>query len=341
VSPLNLQAAETLASFPLPLQNLSIRPLGSIEEFALQTSETLALLRAESAIKSNAGGAELGILKVGEMPVVVERTTPMHLIGKANRNIFIQLCVKGLINYRLDCASCLQAGDGCLLVVPNEGKQLSFAYHSGLSFQLDRNVLQRTIAVIGGVSAPMTIDRPFVNGRDDRDASLNLPRMLFRFFDYIDTLLLEDPALPIWLGLDDQIYRMFALECLAGFDPVQKTTRRQRSVASESIALDDLVDWIRANLQRPLTLTDLQERSHYSTRQLQHLFKTRLNCSPMDFVRRERLGHAMDRLDSAGPGESVTTIARACGYRHLSNFSSDFRRQFGYSPSQVLRASMR
>ena len=341
MSPLNAQAAETLASFPLPLQNLSIRALASIEEFALQTSDALAVLRAESAIKSNAGGAESGIIKLGEMPVVVERTTPMHLIGKANRNIFIQLCMKGLIKYRLDCTSCLRAGDGCLLVVPNEGRQLCFAYHSGLSFQLDRNLLRRAIAVIGGVSAPMTIDRPFVNDRQDREATLHLPRMLFRFFDYIDTLLLEDPALPSWLGLDDQIYRMFALECLAGFDLVQNTKWRQRFAVGESIALDDLVDWIRANLQRPLTLTDLQERSHYSTRQLQHLFKSRLNCSPMDFVRRERLGHAMDRLDSAGPDESVTTIARACGYRHLSNFSSDFRRQFGYSPSQVLRASMR
>jgi len=340
VSPLNAKAAETLASFPLPLQNLSIRPLSSIEEFAEATSQSLAILYAESTIKAIAGKGEVDVVDVGKLRVVAGKTTPMNLIWEANHNIAVQLCVKGLIEYRSDFA-CMQANDGCLLVVPNEGRPLAFAYHSGLSFQLDRSVLQRAISVIGGVSVPMAIDHPFVNGVEDRDAAARLPRILFRFFDYIDSLLLEDPALPSCLDLDDQIYRLFALEYLAGFGVANQAKRRQRSIAGESIALDDLVDWIKANLHRPLTLTDLQERSHYSTRQLQHLFKTRLNCSPMDFVRRERLGHAMDRLDSAGPGESVSTIARACGYRHLSNFSSDFRRQFGFSPSQVLRASKR
>ena len=35
----------------------------------------------------------------------------------------------------------------------------------------------------------------------------------------------------------------------------------------------------------------------------------------------------------------MTRIAREVGYRHTSNFSADFQRQFGVAPSVVLRRS--
>jgi len=59
----------------------------------------------------------------------------------------------------------------------------------------------------------------------------------------------------------------------------------------------------------------------------------------MQFVRRQRLEWAMERLTAPQPGDTVLRIARDCGYRHSSNFSVDFQRQFGHKPSEVLRFS--
>jgi AraC-like DNA-binding protein len=103
--------------------------------------------------------------------------------------------------------------------------------------------------------------------------------------------------------------------------------------------LDDLVDYIHSNAHLNLTLTDLEERSHYSGRQLQNLFREKFDCTPLQFVRRQRLSTAMEKLQTAGPGDTVTTIARDMGYRYTSSFSCDFQREFGVSPSVVLRSS--
>lgn len=59
----------------------------------------------------------------------------------------------------------------------------------------------------------------------------------------------------------------------------------------------------------------------------------------MQFVRRQRLEEAMEQLLAAGDGATVTRIARDCGYRSTSQFSSDFHREFGQLPSHILRRS--
>ena len=103
--------------------------------------------------------------------------------------------------------------------------------------------------------------------------------------------------------------------------------------------LDDLVDYIQANTCLDLTLTDLEERSHYSARHLQNLFREKFGCSPMQFVRKQRLSKAMEALQTADDNETVTNISRNVGYRSTSSFIKEFRHQFGVTPSKVLRAS--
>jgi AraC-like DNA-binding protein len=69
------------------------------------------------------------------------------------------------------------------------------------------------------------------------------------------------------------------------------------------------------------------------------MFRKRFNCTPMQFVRRQRLELAMEQLSKPQSGDTVMRIARECGYRHASNFSVDFQKQFGSRPSDVLRLS--
>ena len=99
------------------------------------------------------------------------------------------------------------------------------------------------------------------------------------------------------------------------------------------------MDSIRADPNRTYTLTELEQRSHYSARQLQNLFQAKFHCTPMQFVRRQRLAAAMELLQTAGPDATVISISRACGYRSASHFAADFQRQFGHQPSAVLQAS--
>ncbi len=153
---------------------------------------------------------------------------------------------------------------------------------------------------------------------------------------YIDACARVDPTLPAQLALDDVLHRQVA----ALLDPslLQEVpadgellhTREGKS------AFDDLIDYIRDNLDQPLRLSDLEARSHYSRRSLQDAFLNKLQCSPKQWIRQQRLQAAMAQL-IGGEGASlpVHAVALRCGYKSLRLFSADFQRQFGVLPSEV------
>jgi AraC-like DNA-binding protein len=100
-------------------------------------------------------------------------------------------------------------------------------------------------------------------------------------------------------------------------------------------SFDELIDYIRANLDQPLRLSDLEARSHYSSRSLQYAFRERLGCTPRQWIREQRLKQALVQLEQGGRGRSIRAVALACGYRHMGLFSSDFQKRFGFTPSAV------
>jgi AraC-like DNA-binding protein len=159
-------------------------------------------------------------------------------------------------------------------------------------------------------------------------------------FSYIDNLLGESAHLPEALGLQEQIYRLVALAIMQSTGSMELHLRRSAStIGPWNAKLDELVDYIRANIHLNLTLTDLEEHSHYSARHLQNLFREKFECTPMQFVKKHRLTKAMEALQTADEDDTVISISRTYGYRSSSSFTTEFRREFGINPSRVLRAS--
>ena len=90
---------------------------------------------------------------------------------------------------------------------------------------------------------------------------------------------------------------------------------------------------------QPLSLSQLEARSGYSRRALQRAFQQRFGCGPMQWLHRRRLELALERRSCAGATNSVSAIARRCGYLCLARFSRDFSRVYGRGPSEILRAN--
>ena len=101
-------------------------------------------------------------------------------------------------------------------------------------------------------------------------------------------------------------------------------------------SFDDLIDYIRAHLDQPLRLSDLEAQSHYSRRALQYAFRERLNSTPKQWIREQRLALALEELRRE-PRRSIQAVALSCGYLRVSHFSQDFKTRFGISPSQARR----
>ena len=213
-------------------------------------------------------------------------------------------------------------------------------YFSGIICEIDRFRLDRTMRAMGVEEFKWNQQRSYVLQKRQRNQGVDTQRHLWSIISLVDELLGESSYLATGLGLDEQIYRLLVLSLLQEERVLDVAQRKWCCKRTEwANPLDDLVDYIRDNAHLNLTLTDLEERSHYSGRHLQNLFKEKFDCTPMQFVRRQRLSMAMEKLQLASCDDTVTNIAREIGYHYTSNFTQDFQREFGVNPSAVLRGA--
>ena len=96
-------------------------------------------------------------------------------------------------------------------------------------------------------------------------------------------------------------------------------------------------DFMRAHAGTPGTLVDLCSHLGVSARSLQNGFQNFRGTTPMAFLRALRLRHARERLRLADPASStVTEIALTCGFGHMGEFGTLYKRTFGVTPRQTL-----
>jgi AraC-like DNA-binding protein len=101
------------------------------------------------------------------------------------------------------------------------------------------------------------------------------------------------------------------------------------------------VDYLEAHLDSPLTVADLVAASQVAGRTLFQHFRDFTGTSPMRYLRNVRFAKVRDALLRAEPEESVTVIAMACGFTHMSRFALEYRHRFGERPSDTLRRERR
>jgi AraC family ethanolamine operon transcriptional activator len=104
--------------------------------------------------------------------------------------------------------------------------------------------------------------------------------------------------------------------------------RRQRVVAKAR-------ELVLAHHDQAITVPQLCERLFVSRRTLQYCFEDVLGMSPMLYLRLIRLNGARRHLRQASSKSlTVQDVAADWGFWHFSQFSSDYRKLFGHSPSQ-------
>lgn len=94
--------------------------------------------------------------------------------------------------------------------------------------------------------------------------------------------------------------------------------------------------FIEANWHRPITIEALVAATNVSARSLFLAFRVGRGYSPMDFVKRVRLGRAWQKLSRPDAETSVSMVAFECGFGNAGHFAVDYRQHFGESPSETL-----
>jgi AraC family transcriptional regulator, ethanolamine operon transcriptional activator len=126
------------------------------------------------------------------------------------------------------------------------------------------------------------------------------------------------------------------LAAMADFGSAQqKVERRTRDArVRQRIAVQRAREYIRAKLSEPLRLSELCNYARVQSRSLEYGFREITGLSPIAYVKTVRL-NAVHRVlsRSEASDRSISEIALDHGFWHLSQFSVDYRRFFGETPS--------
>lgn len=111
-----------------------------------------------------------------------------------------------------------------------------------------------------------------------------------------------------------------------------------RLVSSSRQTLGYLIkQYVRKNLKKKITLSDISQRLHCSTVTLTEGFRKEFGITIMQYVQEERMKLARELL--SGTALSVTDIAERCGFPDVEYFSRCFKKKEGLSPSEWRKKS--
>lgn len=106
-----------------------------------------------------------------------------------------------------------------------------------------------------------------------------------------------------------------------------------RLVSSSRQTLGYLIQqYVRKNLKKKITLSDISQRLHCSTVTLTESFRKEFGITIMQYVQEERLKLARELLTDTPL--SITDIAERCGFPDVEYFSRCFKKKEGMSPSE-------
>lgn len=94
--------------------------------------------------------------------------------------------------------------------------------------------------------------------------------------------------------------------------------------------IEKILDYIHHNLEQPITVSDLAEKSCWSRWQFQRVFSDATGLSVAQYIRELRLSNAAERLINTK--ERHLDIAIDCGFDSEISFSRSFKKLFGHSP---------
>ncbi|PKI89364.1 AraC family transcriptional regulator [Actinomycetales bacterium SN12] len=94
--------------------------------------------------------------------------------------------------------------------------------------------------------------------------------------------------------------------------------------------------YIDDNAHRPITVDDVAEAAHISTRGLQYSFRRNLDTTPTEYLRKVRLEGAHRDLRNSAGDESVAQVARRWGFGNSSRFNSVYRQTYGRNAKETL-----
>lgn len=108
---------------------------------------------------------------------------------------------------------------------------------------------------------------------------------------------------------------------------------RRHHTASYPMVLDQMLEYIRSNLTKPMTTAELCSYCDISASYAARLFKRNLNTTMTQYITDQKLIYACELMRNTGM--NVSQIASYLGFCDVFYFSRRFKAKYGKSPTQM------
>lgn len=115
------------------------------------------------------------------------------------------------------------------------------------------------------------------------------------------------------------------------FDKFQKSEATRIQVKNQ-IRIQKMLSYIHEHYAETVTLEDISNAANISRSEAGRCFNTYMGCSPIDALIQHRLQMAHKLLNEKT--QTLQQISYACGFNSVNYFSRQFKKFYGYSPSQ-------
>ena len=323
-------------------------PVIDTPALARQLAGPLGMAALESRVAGNARAHQLSLDRIGPHRIAAWVGSALAITGAAQPIPTLYLLRGGWLEWLHPGPGSCQVQrlePGWLLYLNSPGYRLRSGVCSVVAIALDPARLELQLANLAVAGLDTETCRQLLAqsllGGPGAGPLGSLVEAIGSLLQLYERLVLTDPRLVVRLELDRLLERLVAallLTAAGGLESLDLTGTGAASLPPRDQAFEALLARIRAHLGESLDLATLEAWAQRSRRELQVVFRDRLGCTPMQWVRRERLQQARRRLEQPEPGDTVASIARASGYSSASHFSSDFRSQFQVTPTQIMQA---
>jgi len=128
-------------------------------------------------------------------------------------------------------------------------------------------------------------------------------------------------------GLLDELY-LRILQSEKGY-MLEQLTQQNSNLSKVS----NVIEYIVNNLDEKIALEDMARKADMSVNNFHRLFKEAQNDTPVQFIKKIKLNKAKQLI--VYDNKKAVEASQMVGYTSFSQFSREFKRHFGLSPSQI------
>lgn len=112
---------------------------------------------------------------------------------------------------------------------------------------------------------------------------------------------------------------------------ISRSSNTEYAYKVQNEVVQQAVNYVKENLDKKLTLSDIAKVCKTSESALSHIFKREMNQSLYKYIIQIRLTTAHKKIDEGVPAKIA---AYSCGFNDYSAFYRQYKKVFGFAPSQ-------